>query len=59
MEEALSYYANILIEIDATLRAMGLEVVDPLEIRYVPSEEQPGACEEYGRQVAQKVKGWS
>ena len=46
-------------EIDASLRAMGLEVVDPLEIRYVPSEEQLGACEEYGRQVAQRVKGWS
>ncbi len=45
-------------EIDATLRSMSLEVLEPMEFRYVPSDEQLLACEEYGRQVAKRVKEW-
>ncbi len=45
-------------EIDATLRSMNLEVLEPLEYRYVPSEEQLLACEDYGRRVAARVKEW-
>ncbi|NLE73748.1 MAG: FprA family A-type flavoprotein [Actinobacteria bacterium] len=45
-------------EIDATLRSMSLDVLEPLEVRYVPNEEELIACEEYGRQVARRVKEW-
>jgi anaerobic nitric oxide reductase flavorubredoxin len=45
-------------QIDADLRGMGLEVLDPLEIKYVPSADDLGTCVEYGRQVAKRVMAW-
>ena len=44
-------------QVDAELRSLGLEVMDPLEVRYMPSAEDLEACVELGRQVARQVKG--
>jgi flavorubredoxin len=44
-------------QVDAELRSLGLEVMDPIEVKYMPSVEELEACVELGRQVAQKVKG--
>ena len=44
-------------QIDAELRALGLDVVDPLELRYVPTACDLDACIELGREVARRVKG--
>ena len=44
--------------VDAELRAMGLEVLDPLEFKFVPTAADLEACEAYGRDVAQRVKAW-
>lgn len=43
---------------DAGLRELGLDVVDPLEFKYVPSTADLAACEEYGREIARRVKTW-
>lgn len=45
-------------QVDASLRDLGLEVLDPLEYQYVPTDADLAACEEYGRQVARRVKEW-
>ncbi|MCL5942286.1 MAG: FprA family A-type flavoprotein [Actinobacteria bacterium] len=45
-------------QIDAGLREMGLTVMEPLEFKYVPTEDDLSACVEYGRQVARRVKVW-
>jgi flavorubredoxin len=45
-------------QVDAALRDLGLEVLDPLEYKYVPTDADLAACEEYGRQVARRVKEW-
>ena len=45
-------------QIDAELRALGLDVMDPLEVKYVPSDADLDACVAYGREVARKVKAW-
>ena len=45
-------------QVDAELRAMGLEVLDPIEFKFVPTEDDLFACEEYGRDVARRVKAW-
>ena len=44
--------------VDAELRSMGLDVVDPLELKYVPSDEDLAGCVEYGREVARRVRAW-
>jgi flavorubredoxin len=44
-------------QVDAELRALGLDVVDPLEVRYMPSADDLEACHELGRKVARIVKG--
>jgi anaerobic nitric oxide reductase flavorubredoxin len=44
-------------QVDAELRALGLDVVDPLEIKFMPNPEQLDACAALGRLVARKVKG--
>ena len=41
---------------DAELRDLGLEVMDPIEVKYMPSAAELEACAELGRQVARKVK---
>jgi flavorubredoxin len=43
-------------QVDAELRALGLDVLDPVEVRYMPSVEELEACTELGKQVARKVK---
>jgi flavorubredoxin len=45
-------------QVDAALRELGLEVLDPLEYKYVPTDADLAACEEYGRHVARRVKEW-
>jgi len=44
-------------QVDADLRALGLDVVDPLEVRYMPSVDDLEACHDLGRRVARLVKG--
>ncbi len=43
-------------QIDADLRALGLDVIDPMELKYVPMAADLEACAELGRQVARRVK---
>jgi anaerobic nitric oxide reductase flavorubredoxin len=43
-------------QIDAELRGLGLEVVDPMEVKYKPNDAELEACAELGRQVARRVK---
>lgn len=43
-------------QVDAELRAMGLEVVEPLEVRYRPQEVELESCVRWGREVARRVK---
>ncbi len=43
-------------QVDAELRALGLDVLDPIEVKYKPTDEQLEACVELGRSVARRVK---
>ena len=43
-------------QIDSDLRDMGLEVMDPMEIKYMPGPDELDACVQLGREVARKVK---
>jgi flavorubredoxin len=43
-------------QVDAELRALGLDMVDPFELKYVPSATDLEACAELGREVARRVK---
>jgi anaerobic nitric oxide reductase flavorubredoxin len=43
-------------QVDAELRALGLDVLEPLEVRYVPGAAELEACHELGRNVARRVK---
>lgn len=45
-------------QVDAELRAMGLEVLDPLEFKFVPTVADLDVCEAYGRDVARRAKAW-
>jgi anaerobic nitric oxide reductase flavorubredoxin len=45
-------------QVDAELRTLGLDVVDPLEIKFVPDEADLAVCTEYGREIARRVKAW-
>ena len=42
--------------IDAELRGLGLDVVEPIEVKYRPTDAELEACAELGRQVARRVK---
>jgi len=42
-------------QVDAELRALGLEVLDPVEVKYMPDSDEFGSCIELGRQVARKI----
>jgi flavorubredoxin len=44
-------------QVDAELRGLGLDVVDPIEVKYMPSDDELAACVELGRSVARRVKG--
>jgi anaerobic nitric oxide reductase flavorubredoxin len=44
-------------QVDAELRALGLDVLDPVDVRYMPSAADLEACHELGRRVARRVKG--
>ncbi len=41
---------------DAELRGLGLDVLDPLEVKYMPTGAEIDACLELGREVARRVK---
>jgi anaerobic nitric oxide reductase flavorubredoxin len=43
-------------QIDAELRELGLETMDPIEVKYMPSDAELDACMELGREVARRVK---
>ena len=44
-------------QVDAELRALGLEVMDPIEVKFMPGATDLQACVELGREVARRVKG--
>ena len=44
-------------QVDAELRALGLDMLDPLDVRYMPQFDDLEACQELGRTVARRVKG--
>ena len=44
-------------QIDAELRDLGLDVLDPIEVKYKPTDDELDACVELGREVARRVKG--
>jgi len=43
-------------QVDAGLRELGLDMMDPVEIKYAPNESQLDACVGLGREVARRVK---
>ena len=43
-------------QVDAELRGLGLDVLDPLEVKYMPTGAEIDACLELGREVARRVK---
>ena len=43
-------------QIDEELRALGLETMDSIEVKYMPGRADLDACVELGREVARKVK---
>ena len=43
-------------EIDAELRALGLDVLEPVEVKYRPTGADLEACAQLGRLVAQRVR---
>ena len=43
-------------QVDAELRELGLDMMDPIEVKYMPSDTELDACVELGREVARKVK---
>ncbi len=43
-------------QVDAGLRELGLDMVDPIEVKYMPSEAELDACVELGREVARRVR---
>jgi len=44
--------------ISAELEALKLQVLDPLEIKFVPTSDDLAECHLYGREVARAVKEW-
>jgi flavorubredoxin len=42
-------------QIDAELTALGLDMMEPIEVKYRPSEAELEACLELGREVARRV----
>jgi anaerobic nitric oxide reductase flavorubredoxin len=45
-------------QVDAELTALGLQKIEPLELKFIPSEDDIAACVEHGRAVARAVKAW-
>lgn len=43
-------------QVDAELRALGLDVLNSIEVKYKPTDEQLEACVELGRSVARRVR---
>jgi anaerobic nitric oxide reductase flavorubredoxin len=43
-------------QVDAELRALGLEMMDPVEVRYAPTTAELETCVELGREVARRVR---
>jgi flavorubredoxin len=43
-------------QVDAELRELGLDVLDPIEVKYMPAGAEIDACMELGREVARRVK---
>ncbi|OFW58854.1 MAG: hypothetical protein A2133_02175 [Actinobacteria bacterium RBG_16_64_13] len=43
-------------QVDAELRELGLDVLEPMQLKYAPDEAGLAACAELGREVARKVK---
>jgi flavorubredoxin len=42
-------------QIDAELTALGLDMMEPIEVKYRPTEAELEACVDLGRRVAQKI----
>lgn len=45
-------------EVTARLEDLKLQVLEPLEVKYVPASGDLEECREYGREVARAVKEW-
>jgi flavorubredoxin len=43
-------------QVDEELRALGLDMMEPFEIKYAPSEEDFDACVRLGREFARRIK---
>jgi flavorubredoxin len=43
-------------QIDSELRELGLDMMDPMEVKYMPGDAELDACVEFGREVARRVK---
>jgi flavorubredoxin len=43
-------------QVDAELRDLGLEMMDPIEVKYMPTDAELDACVELGREVGRRVK---
>jgi len=41
----------------ADLQAAGMEVLEELQVKFVPTEEKLDRCEALGRRVAEKIRG--
>jgi flavorubredoxin len=41
----------------ADLQASGMEVMEELQVKFIPDKESLSTCEELGRRVAQRIKG--
>lgn len=46
-------------QLDNELRALGLEMLEPLEIRYRPTAEELESCVKLGQEAARRVKSWA
>jgi len=43
-------------QVDADLRDLGLQMMDPIEVKYMPTDAELDACIELGREVGRRVK---
>lgn len=46
-------------QVNAALEDLKLQMVDPLEIKFIPGDEDLEQCVEWGRELARAVKAWN
>jgi len=45
-------------QLDSELRALGFDMLEPLEIKYSPTQDELEACVRLGQEAARRVKSW-